>query len=85
MLITGIKDKLTDKFVQFYPYQSEAVALRDFKNVFKNKNSQSILATNPEDFDVYVLGDIDETTGVITTKSTLLCHMIDLQNDPQVQ
>lgn len=83
MLITGLKDKLTDKFIQFYPYQSEAVALRDFKNAFKNPHS--ILATNPEDFDVYVLGEIDESTGDITSKRTLLCHMSDLQTDAQVQ
>lgn len=83
MLITGVKDKLTEKFITFPTYQSKAVALRDFKNVFKNP--QSILATNPEDFDVYVLGNIDESTGVITTECTLLCHLSDLKNDPQVQ
>lgn len=85
MLITGIKDNLTDKFINFLPYQSKAVALRDFKNVFKSNNPNNILATNPEDFDVYILGVVDESTGEITTECTLLCHLSDLKNDSQVQ
>lgn len=82
MLIVAIKDKLAQKFVQFIPSTNLDVVKRDLKNAVKQPTS--IFCTNSEDFDVYKLGDLDETSGVITPTQDMLFNLHDLKDDPQV-
>lgn len=85
MLIIAIKDKLADKFVQFFPTQSIAVAKRDLLNAKKTPNT--LFNSNPGDFDVYQVCSIDESTGdVLTTgKSTFVCNLDEITNETEVQ
>ena len=83
MLITGLYDKLMEKFVQFIPTTTISVLKRDFKNAVKDP--KSIYNANSEDFVVYTLCSIDDATGECTSQKELAFNLSELKDDPQVQ
>lgn len=83
MLIVGIKDKLAEKFIQFFPTQSIAVARRDLLNAKNQKGT--LFNTNPGDFDVYEVCSVDESTGIGTANCTFLFNLDEITNETEVQ
>lgn len=84
MLITGLYDVVAKKFIQFIPTPTGELLKRDFKNAVKQE--RSIYNTNAEDFEVYVLAEVDESTGACTPcDKDLLFTLASLKDDPQVQ
>ena len=81
MFIVAIFDKLAGKFIQYLPTNSIDVLKRDLKNTVKHPNH--IFATNPEDFEVWSLCEIDDE-GICLPKKELLFYMTELKDDPQV-
>lgn len=82
MLITGLYDKLAGKYVQFIPTINIGVLRRDFKNTMK---AGSIYYESADDFSVYILAEIDETTGQALPKHELAFELALIKDDPQVQ
>ena len=82
MLITGLKDKLADKFVQFIPTLNVAILKRDFKNTMK---AGSIYYESADDFSVYILAEINDTTGQALPRHELAFELASIKDDPQVQ
>lgn len=85
MLIIAIKDQIAvdTPFIQFFPAKSVDLLKRDLKNVFKQPNS--VFASNPEDFDVVCIAEVDEKTGICTPKTDLLFNLAILKDEAQVQ
>lgn len=82
MLITGLKDKLAGKYVQFIPTLNIDVLKRDFKNTMK---PGSIYHDSASDFIVDILCEINDETGIALPKHELAFNLYDLLDDPQVQ
>ena len=84
MLIMALKDKVAKKFIQYVPTPSVDLLKRDLKNAVNHPGS--IYNTNLEDFDCYILNEVDETTGeTLSTNVDFAFNLADLKNDPQVQ
>lgn len=77
MLIVSIKDKMAKKFVHFEVIESLDVFKRNIIN--QMKNPQSLLGSNPEDFDVYTNGTFNQETGVIDSKLDFVINLSELR------
>lgn len=54
---------------------NNAIAIRQLKNVLGEKNEISM---NPEDFELWFIGEYDEETGIITTRLEHVFNVVDL-------
>lgn len=64
MLLCSVRDLKTGFFTPTLE-KNEQSAKRNFLNMLRNANSDSLLAYAPSDFDLYVIGSMDIETGVI--------------------
>ena len=73
----SIRDLVARTFLPPYPSQSDDVAKRQFSNLCRNP--ESTIAQNPQDFDLYCLGDFDPDTGQIDSLPTpvVVAHAVD--------
>ena len=84
MLITGLYDKVAERFVQFIPSPNVGLLKRDFKNAVNQP--KSVYNTNAEDFNIVQLVELDDSTGVcLSSEQKLLFTLDELKDDPQVQ
>lgn len=49
-------------FMNLQPQQNDQVAARGFKNLLDSSEC-NVINTNPEDYSVYFIGELDESTG----------------------
>jgi hypothetical protein len=81
-VIVVIKDTKADHFANARVVNSESEALREFEAVIDGKypqTSSSLLAMYPEDYDLVLLGTIDEDTGKISSAKKILAKGIDVK------
>ena len=66
MFFYGIKDTLAQAMLQLFPAQKVELVKRDLSNVVNDPQAKSNLAKNPQDFELWCLGSVNEETGAIT-------------------
>lgn len=64
-LLCSIKDRSIDAFQPIGSMRAEGEAIRGFQDALNNPNNGPIYK-HPDDFDLYVLGELDDETGTIT-------------------
>ena len=83
MIIVSIYDKKAKVFNQTYVIENLEAFKRDLKIVVNNKDEKNIVGRYSEDFDLYVLGYINKSTGeVIKPKDGIVvleCNLSDLK------
>lgn len=72
MKIVSVYDKKTDVYSQPWAEKTEVHAYRSFQGAVNTADSNNMLYNYPEDHDLYILADFDETTGAITPNKKLL-------------
>lgn len=60
----AVRDGAAQVFMRPFPSQSDGVAIRDFTTAVNEPNRESQLYMHPEDFDLYVVGEWDNETGM---------------------
>ena len=83
MLITGLYDKVAEKYVQYIPTTTIAVLKRDFKAAVND--GKSIYSTSSDDFVVYTLCSIDDSTGECTSQKEFAFNLAELKNESNYQ
>ena len=77
--VFAIKDIKAGRFLDPYPGMNKATVQRDIMNVFKTGNKQSALVMNPEDYQLFKVGEFDQVSGLITsTEQEFVCNVGDL-------
>ena len=66
LVITAVRDRVAGRFLGLQLVQNDKVACRGFVNAMADVsgNRDSLLATNPHDFDLWYLGQFDDEDGV---------------------
>lgn len=62
MVIVGLRDRVANRLLNVQMERNAKVACRSFVGAFSNLDSGSLLLTNPEDFDLVQIGEIDTVT-----------------------
>jgi len=65
--VCSIRDRASDTFSVPMFFGSIGAAVRAFGDEVKRPAENNNLTKHPEDFDLYILGDFDDTTGAFTT------------------
>lgn len=77
-LVFTIQDKKSAAHLPPFYCVNRDVALRHFKNAANDKQTE--IGRNPEDFNLYLIGEFDDNTGVITAiPSDLICTALSLK------
>lgn len=72
----AIRDAKTDQFGNPMVLQSRGQAVRSVQDEIQRKDPQNILASHPEDFELFELGSYNTDTGMFDThvpKSVIVC------------
>jgi len=69
-VICSVRDITADVFSAPFTSANTLTATRDFAHACADPNSQ--LFKNPEDFQLYLVGEFDDDTGVLTGKTAQL-------------
>lgn len=77
MKIYAIKDAKIG-FMQPFYLQNDGVAVREFTNA-RNEVAKNIVNTNPEDKELWCLGEFDDTTGQISSEIRFLTKAEDVK------
>lgn len=80
MYLYGLKDIAANAFIQIIPHKELAVLKRSLKNAV-NTPSKDVCYTNPEDFQLFQLGTLDERTGIVTSDIKLEFNLTELKNN----
>ena len=76
-VIKDVKSKFQTPFVGM----NKAVVQRNIMNVLKKKDENDTLTVNPEDYQLFKIGEFDENTGkIVSTDQEFVCNVIDLAN-----
>ena len=78
MTLYAIKDDLAQGFIQYMPGKELATLRRGLMNVVNSNDSKNLMCTNPEDFSLYKLGDINDETGELTSDVKFEFRLSDL-------
>ena len=70
MILYTVKDNKSGKFDRPFPMVNDQVALRGFKTLCSDTNTEC--GKYPEDFEIYRIGVLDEDTGIVTPDVTFL-------------
>ncbi len=76
----SIYDKAEGKYLSVTKLTNESVAIREYSNAFDSKEP-NMINTNPEDKELWLLGQVDDTTGEIIVEKRLIMKFIDLAID----
>lgn len=68
--IFAVKDLATDCYGNPFAMNTSGEATRSFSNEVNSNNPNSGIATNPEDYILYELGEYDDDKGKITIHET---------------
>lgn len=67
--ICAIQDRSVGAFLNVHCARAEGQAIRGFMDAIANPQNQDI-HKHPDDFDLYVIGTLDDNTGIITPEPT---------------
>jgi len=62
--ILSIRDRAADAFAVPMFFQSTGQAIRAFADEIKNPRENNNLNKHPDDFDLYLIGEFDDQTGL---------------------
>ena len=65
MRLYSIRDAKTQAFSTPFFQQNDETALRMFRDELHGANGPSMLSKHPEDFDLYCVGDWNDTSGAV--------------------
>ena len=65
MRLYSIRDAKTKAFSTPFFQQNDETALRMFRDELHGANGPSMLSKHPEDFDLYCVGDWNDTSGAV--------------------
>lgn len=74
--IYSIKDTKIGFMNPFYSH-NDGTAVRDFTNA-ANEPNKNVINTNPEDKELWLLGEFDDQTGVITSEVAFKIKAVDV-------
>lgn len=60
-----VKDRAVDSFLNVFTEKTSEAAIRAFGDAVNSPGADNSFNKHPDDYDLYVLGSIDEDTGVI--------------------
>ena len=78
MNLYSVEDKVAGSFSAVSTFDNDALAIRAYKSAVNSK-ADSIMCTNPGDFALYRLGEIDLLTGEIKPAKEFVINLIDLK------
>ena len=64
--IMAVKDTAAQAFGRPFFVPTAAVGVRSFRDEVNRKDSQDDMAKHPDDFELYELGEFNDSTGVIS-------------------
>lgn len=82
-LICAVKDLAIQAFGNPFVVHTAGEATRSFRDEVNRKDGQSAVAQHPEDYELYVLGEYDATTGELNVDKehpALIVRAKDLTN-----
>lgn len=65
--VFAVRDRAADTFGAPFVLVARGQAIRSFGDEVNSTERQSQVAAHPEDFDLYELGDFDDSTGLFET------------------
>lgn len=67
--VVSVQDRASGVFMRpfFVPHRN--IAIRDFTDEVNRKADDNQLSKHPDDFDLYLLGQFDDNTGVFTSEN----------------
>lgn len=71
-VIVSVKDTAAQAFGRPVFVPTAAVAVRSFRDEVNRKDSTEDMAKHPDDFELYQLGEFDDSTGVISVSEPRL-------------
>lgn len=74
--VIALKDNATESFQNLHSVRAPGQATRDFADAVNDPQNQQ-LHKHPEDFELWHLGELDETTGKITGEPRRLMRGLD--------
>lgn len=66
--IAAIKDRAADAYLRPIFTNTAGQAIRIFQDEVNRNAEDNIMYKHPEDFDLYLLGEYDDSTGLLTAK-----------------
>lgn len=70
LFVIAVRDRAADVFGQPGFYTSTGGAIRSFGDEINNpRDGNNMFCKHPEDFDLYLLGDFDDNTGLFNSES----------------
>jgi hypothetical protein len=63
-LLIAVKDKALEAFMPVHCARAQGEAMRNFQDAINDPQNKQLYA-HPDDFDLYVIGEMDDTTGKI--------------------
>lgn len=66
-IIVGIKDNAVEGFIEIFAVPHTGLAMRNFADAVNDPNNKS-WHQHPEDYELWRLGTLDESTGQIESK-----------------
>ena len=79
LFLYSVEDKVAGTFTPLSSFENDALATRAYKAAVNNVKGDSIMCTNPGDFALYRLGEIDVKTGEITPCKEFVINLNDLK------
>ena len=86
MVIVSLRDRVANRFLDVQLERNDKTACRGFINALSSVSAdrQSLLLTNPEDFDLVRIGEFDTVTGKVTNDYLVLMTGIEALNFEEV-
>lgn len=66
--VLSVRDRAADTFGQPFFVASIGQGIRSFTDEVNRQAADNVLANHPEDFDLYVLAEFDDASGVFTNE-----------------
>lgn len=66
--VVSVRDRAAEVFNRPFFVPHRGVAVRDFTDEVNRDDSQNALNRHPDDFDLYLLGQFDDNSGVYTAE-----------------
>lgn len=80
LLLIAIKDNAVDAYQPgVHVVRARGEALRNFADAINDPNNKQ-LHNHASDFDLYILGELDDQTGIIESKPERLARGTDVKN-----
>jgi hypothetical protein len=71
----SVKDKVSDTFGKILEQNNNAEAMRSFSDIVKNP--ESVISKHPQDYDLYLVGTFDTSSGITDQIITCLANGAD--------